>query len=222
MALEPRLKNQYFILAIFLVFLVAGTVFLYQQQLSIKNRIRLGTACTQEAKICPDGSAVGRTGPNCEFAACSNDPYGTWKKVSDRMSGISFWYPENLPTKYTSTVDWPPKIQKLNQKYTCVEGGSEIAPAGQTQKTMINGREYCVTTESEGAAGSIYKTYTYAFPIDLQTVIFTFSLRFVQCGNYPEPQMTACENERQSFDLDNLVDRMARSINGQEAIPLTP
>lgn len=27
-------------------------------------------ACTMEAKMCPDGSAVGRTGPNCEFAAC--------------------------------------------------------------------------------------------------------------------------------------------------------
>lgn len=27
-------------------------------------------ACTQEAKICPDGSAVGRQGPNCEFAPC--------------------------------------------------------------------------------------------------------------------------------------------------------
>jgi len=27
-------------------------------------------ACTMEAKICPDGSAVGRSGPNCEFAAC--------------------------------------------------------------------------------------------------------------------------------------------------------
>lgn len=27
-------------------------------------------ACTQEAKVCPDGSAVGRTGPHCEFAAC--------------------------------------------------------------------------------------------------------------------------------------------------------
>lgn len=27
-------------------------------------------ACTTEAMICPDGSAVGRTGPNCEFAAC--------------------------------------------------------------------------------------------------------------------------------------------------------
>jgi hypothetical protein len=28
------------------------------------------TACTEEAKQCPDGSSVGRTGPNCEFAPC--------------------------------------------------------------------------------------------------------------------------------------------------------
>ncbi len=27
-------------------------------------------ACTEEAKLCPDGSAVGRSGPNCEFAPC--------------------------------------------------------------------------------------------------------------------------------------------------------
>jgi benzodiazapine receptor len=27
-------------------------------------------ACTMEAKLCPDGSAVGRTGPKCEFAPC--------------------------------------------------------------------------------------------------------------------------------------------------------
>ena len=26
--------------------------------------------CTQDAKLCPDGSYVGRVGPNCEFAAC--------------------------------------------------------------------------------------------------------------------------------------------------------
>jgi len=28
------------------------------------------TACTAEAKVCPDGSTVGRTGPDCEFEAC--------------------------------------------------------------------------------------------------------------------------------------------------------
>lgn len=27
-------------------------------------------ACTADAKICPDGSSVGRTGPNCEFKVC--------------------------------------------------------------------------------------------------------------------------------------------------------
>lgn len=28
------------------------------------------SVCTLEAKVCPDGSYVGRTGPNCEFAPC--------------------------------------------------------------------------------------------------------------------------------------------------------
>lgn len=26
--------------------------------------------CTMDAKVCPDGSFVGRVGPNCEFAPC--------------------------------------------------------------------------------------------------------------------------------------------------------
>lgn len=26
--------------------------------------------CTMDAKLCPDGSAVGRVGPHCEFAPC--------------------------------------------------------------------------------------------------------------------------------------------------------
>lgn len=30
----------------------------------------LPVACTMDAKICPDGSAVGRSGPKCEFTPC--------------------------------------------------------------------------------------------------------------------------------------------------------
>lgn len=30
-------------------------------------------ACTMDAKVCPDGSYVGRQGPNCEFAACPGE-----------------------------------------------------------------------------------------------------------------------------------------------------
>ncbi len=35
--------------------------------------------CTMDAKMCPDGSYVGRVAPNCEFAACpatSDTPSG--------------------------------------------------------------------------------------------------------------------------------------------------
>ena len=30
-------------------------------------------ACTMDAKVCPDGSAVGRSGPNCEFEKCPGE-----------------------------------------------------------------------------------------------------------------------------------------------------
>ncbi len=48
-------------------------------------------ACTQEAKICPDGSAVSRTGPNCEFALCPTNKNKTvsCKTNSDCLNGAS-------------------------------------------------------------------------------------------------------------------------------------
>ena len=30
-------------------------------------------ACTADAKICPDGTAVGRVAPDCEFAPCPGE-----------------------------------------------------------------------------------------------------------------------------------------------------
>jgi hypothetical protein len=36
-----------------------------------------GVACTEEAKQCPDGSYVGRTGPKCEFSECPGTPNPT-------------------------------------------------------------------------------------------------------------------------------------------------
>ncbi len=29
--------------------------------------------CTMDAKICPDGTGVGRVGPSCEFAPCPGE-----------------------------------------------------------------------------------------------------------------------------------------------------
>lgn len=41
----------------------------------------LPVACTMEAKICPDGSAVGRQGPRCEFAECPGDTSGQMRST---------------------------------------------------------------------------------------------------------------------------------------------
>jgi hypothetical protein len=51
------------------------TIFVLVDEKNIAKMLELGwkkeaIACTQEAKICPDGSVVGRTAPNCEFASC--------------------------------------------------------------------------------------------------------------------------------------------------------
>ena len=52
------------VIIVLLTSLLAGTYFLG------KNSKTGEKACTQEAKLCPDGSYVGRTGPNCEFSTC--------------------------------------------------------------------------------------------------------------------------------------------------------
>lgn len=59
-------------------------------------------ACTLEAKICPDGSSVGRSGPNCEFSSCpavSPTPVvgetANWKTYTNKEYKFSFKYPDN-------------------------------------------------------------------------------------------------------------------------------
>ncbi len=59
--------------------------------------------CTQDARECPDGSYVGRTGPNCEFAKCpeteppqtpNEQTYKNWKTIT--IGGVvSFQIPPN-------------------------------------------------------------------------------------------------------------------------------
>ena len=56
-------------------------------------------ACTMDAKLCPDGSYVGREGLNCEFKACpktKNDETADWKTYTNIEGNYSFQYTDSV------------------------------------------------------------------------------------------------------------------------------
>lgn len=170
-------------------------------------------ACTAEAKMCPDGSSVGRQGPSCEFTACPSTPTEAgWETALNAEQQVSFQYPPTLGLTYVHTVDWPP-VALVQDGYSCVETGNIQASGGLTEaRTTNTGQPYCVTVRAEGAAGSIYTMYAYTFPRGAQSVILTFSLRSVQCMNYDSPNKEACSAEQATFSPDALAERMGRTM----------
>ncbi|KND46849.1 MAG: hypothetical protein AB199_00210 [Parcubacteria bacterium C7867-004] len=78
-----------------LILVGAFGIFLYRNTL---ERPTEQVGCTLEAMICPDGSSVGRTGPECAFAACP-----TSAATSLPEAGISFI----LPAGYVDGVQLP-------------------------------------------------------------------------------------------------------------------
>jgi hypothetical protein len=77
--LKKKSKMKFIIITVIaLAFVIIGGYYLGTQN---KNEPK---ACTMEAKLCPNGSSVGRSGPNCEFAPCPN---GTLTPTPKLMGG---------------------------------------------------------------------------------------------------------------------------------------
>lgn len=121
-------------------------------------------ACTEEGKICPDGSIVSRVGPNCEFAPCpsanqiiyTNNQYGfdlslpqSWKGYSvtsglipDGSSGGGFGWEVILRhpkwTKANPREDIPIQVFTIDQwkKWEAdnFESYPTAAPMGPTER----------------------------------------------------------------------------------------
>ncbi|MEK7510840.1 MAG: hypothetical protein AAB582_01215 [Patescibacteria group bacterium] len=60
------------IAGVVLIIVVGAGAFIYRNMMErpLEPSGSEPVACTMEARICPDGSSVGRQGPNCEFSAC--------------------------------------------------------------------------------------------------------------------------------------------------------
>lgn len=81
------------LIIIILAVAALGGYFVYQRSLTSLTS-PTPKACTQEAKLCPDGSSVGRTGPTCEFSPCPTpDETANWKTYTNTKYRYSIKYP---------------------------------------------------------------------------------------------------------------------------------
>ncbi len=120
------------IVVAFVAIMGSAGYFAYKQYFAPKP-----IACTLEAKICPDGSSVGRTGPNCEFAQCPeiSDQTAGWKTYTSDEYGFEFKYPKsgyiskNEGNNFLAWVPsfWPPKVKVISIDKDPVEEGCNIS-----------------------------------------------------------------------------------------------
>ncbi len=108
-------------------------------------------ACTQEAKQCPDGSYVGRSGSSCEFAPCqstvgSNAATATstsnWQVYTDQLNGFQFSYPpdwkvDDATATTLALVNSSSKVARINIFIS--KQGYENEPSSNAVDSVVGG-----------------------------------------------------------------------------------
>jgi len=144
-------------------------------------------------------------------------------KVKNR-SQASFDIPNDLGAEYIyimnlkvdifySDVNFPTRFGVADGQVQCKEITEDNELPIKILERKIDNRKYCITVTSEGASGSVYKSYAYATVKSYNLVIVNLTARFSACGNFNEPKRSQCKRERKELDLDSVVDRVVQSIN---------
>jgi len=129
------------------------------------NSQKIPVACTMEAKICPDGSSVGRVGPNCEFEPCptNEEPISAesikcvFENAETEQSCYSNWYDAGCSGIGSCTTDIKGDLQqKITWKSSC----------GGYQYTTLDGEDETIYFNCEADENAIVtpveQNYRYA------------------------------------------------------------
>jgi hypothetical protein len=87
-------------------------------------------ACTQEAKLCHDGSYVTRTSPNCEFAECpvvTSDETANWRTYTNKEYGFEIKYPNEW--RYSEET-YPENVDLINFTVGFIPEGQDLGFEG--------------------------------------------------------------------------------------------
>lgn len=200
-----------------------------------------GIGCTKEARACPDGTAVGRVPPSCQFAPCPTDR--GWRSYSSPTFGFSLQYPvgftvnqryayaglgseQEIPgVAFTVPASLAAGTNLSADTYLSVErlGASPIGlacdplmflPQAQSFSTVVDGGvTYLVAVGGGAAAGNRYEETVYLPQIGSGCTAIRYLIHSTNLGNY-EPG-TVREFDRAA--LLQLLDGLRRSY---QTLPL--
>lgn len=126
-------------------------------------------ACQADAMICPDGSAVGRQGPNCEFAACPSAD-ATSSRVTTYLGGTVTGLNVSVsPQEVISDSRCPKEV-------TCVWAGTVEVRA--VLSTAVSHGEHVLTLNEPQLFGDYNVTLVEVTPEKTEAAIAESSYRF--------------------------------------------
>lgn len=192
-------------LGVLLLILVGFGSFLYQNAKDRPPIDRGPFACTLEAKICPDGSTVGRQGPACEFEACTTDavsfaaPTGyidTLRLLSSFVEGrIGFYTKEPNVISNNIVVYAYPKTETRTLESvlttTIPLSPSDLYPEVEDYEVVTIGDREVYQIVNERFEATVEINYV----LDLEEFVVVVSHRDI-----------AVENWMEDFTLDELED----------------
>jgi hypothetical protein len=134
-----------------------------------------------------------------------------WIESTATPQGIVFSYPRELEGSYYFAAEWPPIVERVVNEYSCSNVEGTDGPVSFVEERSIDGKLYCISERSEGAAGSRYTTYEYSTDRGDAVMRTVFTIRFPQCLNYDNARQEECEAEQSSFDPDDLAKELIDS-----------
>lgn len=144
-------------------------------------------ACTEEAKKCPDGSFVARTGSNCEFSSCPAsssakpaDETANWKTYANGI--FEFKYPSNFTLQ--ENIKESIYLSGDDHISLSVSKRSEVDTSyfeKNAQRITINGIEGLKESHYGSPSGKEYITWVYFFKGDYT---YFFDITFYKEGEH--------------------------------------
>ena len=123
------------IIAIVILVVIGGGAYfyVYNNKVEAPTNTQEPVACAMDAMECPDGSWVGRTGPNCEFAECPavQGQTANWKTYINTQYGFEIkypnnWFMRNISQELPGIELSPISFQELD-KYNLATTGKDIS-----------------------------------------------------------------------------------------------